>query len=105
VLTNSGRCDTHRKQHALETYRARGTRTQRGYSNAWLRASAGFLRTHPLCRLCEQDGRVTAAKVTDHIVPHKMDMSLFWDTSNWQPLCKACHDAKTAREDGGFGNA
>lgn len=28
-----------------------------------------------------------------------------WDSANWQPLCKHCHDAKTAREDGGFGRA
>lgn len=26
-----------------------------------------------------------------------------WDECNWQPLCKPCHDSKTAREDGGFG--
>jgi len=28
---------------------------------------------------------------------------MFWDERNWQALCKPCHDAKTAREDGGFG--
>ena len=26
-------------------------------------------------------------------------MKLFWDRDNWQPLCKQCHDKKTARED------
>ena len=41
--------------------------------------------------------------VVDHIIPHKGDKVLFWDRSNWQPLCKTCHDTKTAREDGGFG--
>nr|WP_292832122.1 HNH endonuclease signature motif containing protein [Mesorhizobium sp.] len=30
-------------------------------------------------------------------------MRLFWDRSNWQPLCKPCHDRKTATSDGGFG--
>ncbi|WP_289184903.1 HNH endonuclease [uncultured Parasutterella sp.] len=29
---------------------------------------------------------------------------MFWDESNWQALCKHCHDVKTAKEDGGFGN-
>ncbi|WP_304879789.1 HNH endonuclease [uncultured Parasutterella sp.] len=29
---------------------------------------------------------------------------MFWDESNWQALCKRCHDRKTAAEDGGFGN-
>lgn len=27
------------------------------------------------------------------------------DGSNWQTLCVPCHSAKTAAEDGGFGNA
>ncbi len=45
------------------------------------------------------------ADVVDHIIPHKGDQSLFWDSSNWQPLCKHHHDQKTAREDGGFGRA
>lgn len=43
------------------------------------------------------------AEVVDHIVPHKGDLSLFWSRSNWQSLCKRCHDIKTAMEDGGFG--
>jgi 5-methylcytosine-specific restriction protein A len=42
--------------------------------------------------------------VVDHIIPHRGDQALFWDEENWQPLCLVCHNAKTAREDGGFGN-
>jgi 5-methylcytosine-specific restriction protein A len=49
---------------------------------------------------------VKAATVVDHIIPHQGDMTLFWDAdSNWQSLCKTCHDRKTATEDGGFGRA
>jgi 5-methylcytosine-specific restriction protein A len=44
------------------------------------------------------------AAVTDHIIPHRGDKRLFWDANNWQALCLSCHGAKTAREDGGFGN-
>ncbi|WP_396127368.1 HNH endonuclease [Edaphobacter acidisoli] len=40
---------------------------------------------------------------TDHIIPHRGDKKLFWDRSNWQPLCATCHSVKTAEEDGGFG--
>lgn len=60
---------------------------------------------HPLCRICELAGRVTPASVVDHITPHKGDASLMWGQSNWQALCKPCHDHKTATEDGGFGRA
>lgn len=47
---------------------------------------------------------IVASAVVDHIVPHKKDQKLFWRRSNWQALCKPCHDRKTATEDGGFAN-
>jgi 5-methylcytosine-specific restriction protein A len=59
---------------------------------------------HPLCEECKRNGRLTPATVVDHITPHKGNRELFWDESNWQALCKSCHDRKTAKEDGGFGN-
>jgi len=83
-----------------EVDRSRGTRHQRGYTNDWVKASRAFRLANPLCRHCEREGRLTPTAVTDHIVPHKGDRELFWDQSNWQPLCKSCHDSKTAREDG-----
>lgn len=43
--------------------------------------------------------------MVDHRKPHKGDGGLFWNVSNWTALCKPCHDAKTAAEDGGFGHA
>lgn len=60
-----------------------------------------FLLTHPLCAECERSGRLTAATVVDHIVPHKRDQALFWDRDNWQPLCKLCHDSIKQREERG----
>ncbi len=43
--------------------------------------------------MCAKAGRVTAATVVDHIKPHRGDQKLFWDTANWQALCKPCHDS------------
>ncbi|MGX1828747.1 HNH endonuclease [Paenibacillus taichungensis] len=40
----------------------------------------------------------------DHIIPHKGDDTLCWNSSNWQALCKRCHDIKTVTQDGGVGN-
>ena len=77
---------------------------KRLYGYKWQQASKGFLRKHPLCVFCERRGRTTLAEVVDHVEPHQGDRALFWDRSNWQALCKECHDRKTAREDGGFGN-
>lgn len=81
------------------------TTAQRGYGGRWQKARETFLKRAPLCAECQRSGRVRLATVVDHIKPHKRCQALFWDTDNWQALCKCCHDAKTAREDGGFGNA
>ena len=83
----------------------RKTAAQRGYGSRWQKARATFLDRNPLCRECDKAGRVVVATVVDHITPHKGDQALFWDTDNWQPMCKRHHDEKTAREDGGFGRS
>jgi len=44
-------------------------------------------------------GDVTPATVVDHIIPHKGDDKLFWDQTNWQPLCKECHDGTKQSEE------
>jgi len=107
AIARPGFCERHAQQHQQEQAardQRRGSAHQRGYTSKWQRARAGFLALHPLCDECARHGRVSAATVVDHIKPHKGDRALFWDRDNWQPLCKPCHDAKTAREDGGFGN-
>ena len=75
----------------------RGSARKRGYTHQWDKAAAAFKREHPLCRMCEQQGRVTPAFAVDHIIPHKGDMTLFWDRSNWQPLCREHHDIDKQR--------
>ena len=73
------------------------------YGWRWKAAAKTYLSTHPLCVRCADRSDTVAAQVVDHIIPHKGDLSLFWDSANWQALCKKCHDRKTATEDGGFG--
>lgn len=85
-------CDEHR---AFSAERQRGGARARGYNNEWDKARTLYLRDHPLCVACMRENRLTAATVVDHIVPHRGDRGLFWDRSNWQALCKACHDRKT----------
>src|SRR3546814_18817729 len=74
---------------------------ERGYGSKWQAARAGFLRSHPLCVMCVEEGRTTVATVVDHKVPHRGDQRLFWDRTNWQALCAAHHSgAKHAEEIG-----
>lgn len=85
--------------------RQRGSAASRGYGRRWQKARAGWLMAHPVC--VDPDGLhvgvVKLATDVDHIQPHRGNQALFWDSANWQSLCHACHSAKTAREDGGFG--
>ena len=80
------------------------SRSLRGYTHEWYVASKEYLKQNPLCVMCRDEGIRSPSQVTDHRKPHRGDMALFWDRSNWQPLCKHHHDVKTASEDGGFGN-
>lgn len=73
----------------------------------WQALRKAQLAMHPLCQCDDcQEGmkRVTAATVVDHRRPHKGDPALFYDPANLRSMAKRCHDRKTAREDGGFGN-
>jgi 5-methylcytosine-specific restriction endonuclease McrA len=62
------------------------------YSTArWKKKRAHQLAISPLCCMCQQMGRLTAATVADHVVPHKGNADLFWD-GELQSLCRHCHD-------------
>lgn len=62
-----------------------------------------WLKRHPLCRLCLDVGVTTAARIVDHVTPHRGSARLFWDQRNWQSLCKHCHDSvKQKIERNGF---
>lgn len=76
--------------------------TARGYGYRWQKFRRAWLAQHPLCVMCRNEGRVTAATDVDHVVPHRGDMRRFW-AGPFQSLCHAHHSEKTAREDGGFG--
>lgn len=88
-------CDEHKHLQVLE---AKSTK-EKGYTSKWNKERLRFLKVHPLCVRCQADGKLTKATVVDHITPHRGDQELFWNQSNWQALCKSCHDRKTKTED------
>jgi 5-methylcytosine-specific restriction protein A len=75
-----------------ESYR--GSAASRGYGYRWQKARLGFLgkEENALCVYCKKAGRVVAATVVNHRIPHRGDMKLFWDRTNWEPVCKPHHD-------------
>ena len=59
------------------------------------------LMIEPLCRFCQQAGRVEPARIADHVVPHRGDWNLF-RLGDLQSLCDHCHNAIKRRiEDNG----
>lgn len=57
---------------------------------------------HYRCQWPDCDARGMSV---DHREPHKGNTTLFFSRANLWLLCKRHHDKKTARFDGGFGNA
>lgn len=75
-------------------------------STRWRKERKAYLADNPLCIMCDRQGRTTPATVVDHVVPHSGDEVLFWDRSNWQPLCVSCHSGiKRRQEHKGFSSA
>ena len=67
----------------------------------WKAIRLNQLSTHPLCCMCEAEGRVTVATVCDHIKPHKGDWALFVG-GPFQSLCASHHSSDAQRiEKGG----
>lgn len=106
VLTNdkTGYCPEHihlaeelKKQSWKRHDALRKSARERGYDSRWEKIRKIFLMNNPLCVDCLKDGRLTPAKVVDHIKPHRGNKELFWDESNWQSLCVMHHNKKTAR--------
>ena len=66
------------------------------YGRRWRKERGQFLAINRYCKFCRAAGKRARATVVDHIVPHRGDEELFWEQSNWQPLCKPCHDGDKA---------
>ena len=99
LVTSGAWCPEHSTSKPGATAE-RATAAARGYDRRWREARLAYLRRHPLCAECQRQGRITAARVVDHVTPHRGDPALFWDETNWQSLCDFtsphnCHGAKT----------
>ncbi|EYD71591.1 HNH endonuclease [Rubellimicrobium mesophilum DSM 19309] len=88
-----GPCTAERKARAEQR---RPNANARGYTSVWRKASARFLEEHPFCR---HDGCRARATLVDHVRPHRGDPQLFWDKTNWQPLCTTHHSGAKQREE------
>ena len=88
-VAHGDRCPCQRRRDAARkaSHDRRRRARDRGYAGRGRKARAAFLALFPKCARCP-----APASVVDHIRPHKGDPILFWDKSNWQPLCAKCHN-------------
>ncbi|NQV85464.1 MAG: HNH endonuclease [Woeseiaceae bacterium] len=85
------------KVRARRWEKSRPNAAERGYTAAWRRARDSFLIKHPVCRMCQDNGKLEEGVEVDHIIPHRGNMKLFWDETNWQALCRHCHSSVKQR--------
>lgn len=94
--THNGRCVEHAVLQTQYTRPDRGTTTEQGYGWEWQKLREAYLRDNTHCVVCLAEGKLTAARVVDHIVPLRQGGSN--DVSNLQALCDQCHNKKRQRE-------
>lgn len=90
-------CINHNKNHSHDNIMVRNRQAKRKRntgSTVWQRMRKLQLIKEPYCRICKAIGVLSVSTVVDHIDGDTFNES----QSNFQSLCKECHDRKTMRE-------
>lgn len=80
----------------------RPTTTEAGYGGDWARRAKQYRDQHPICLPCQLVNLLTPSQCVDHIQPHRGNLELLNNPTNWQALCHYHHVTKTWRERGGM---
>ena len=89
-LTHGRFCEEHTKQEAQRYNRyERNPESNKRYGRSWAKIRAAFLHAHPLCEMCRDDGKLTAAELVHH--KRKLTDGGTNDWRNLQALCSSCH--------------
>ena len=67
----------------------RAADVRRKYGRAWKRIRDSYVQQHPLCEVCQKDGRLVATEEVHHKVPLSEGGTHARD--NLIALCKSCH--------------
>ncbi|MCS3766150.1 5-methylcytosine-specific restriction endonuclease McrA [Aeromonas hydrophila] len=63
----------------------------------WRKESDWKLKRNSMCEHCLAKGIYHAAELVDHIIEIEDNWDLRYVRSNYQSLCKPCHNRKTAK--------
>ncbi len=90
-LSEERYCEEHRKEVArqYEKY-SRRPETKKKYGRAWKRIRDSYVKTHPFCEKCFEQGIITPVAEVHHIVP--VSKGGTHERSNLMSLCRSCHN-------------
>jgi len=83
-------CESHRR-NARERDRFRDSAAERGYDARWHAFAREYKRRHPLCAVCELEGRVTPTYCPHHLDPVSTGGDVFVCDEDLLPVCTGCH--------------
>lgn len=73
------------------------------WTQRWRKKAKAQREEEPLCRRCAARGLIVPATVANHIIPHRGDLTLFWE-GELESTCAPCHDGVIAFEEArGYG--
>ena len=90
-LSDGRYCEQHRKmvEKNYEQY-SRDPAVHKKYGRAWKRIRDSYVKTHPFCERCFEQGILVPADEVHHKVP--ISQGGTHDRSNLMSLCKSCHN-------------
>lgn len=89
-LTEGRFCEEHQREEnrRYERY-GRDPLTKKRYGRAWKRIRDGYVKVHPFCEKCFEEGRLVKVEEVHHKVP--LAEGGTHDTDNLISLCHSCH--------------
>ena len=90
-LSDGRYCEEHRKlvEKNYEQY-SRDPEVHKKYGRAWKRIRDSYVKTHPFCERCFEQGILVPVEEVHHKVP--ISQGGTHDRSNLMSLCKSCHN-------------
>lgn len=101
-LTDSTRCEIHRKAKRRREDKRRPSARERGYDSDWYWTRTRFLRAFPICQ--HEDGCLEPATDVDHIDGLGPKGPRGHDWSNLRGYCHSHHSQRTAKDQPGGWN-
>ncbi len=97
AVPGSQYCEEHKKLMAQQYDRyERDPDVRKNYGWSWDRIRTRYVRSHPYCEKCFEEGRMTPVEEVHHIVP--LSKGGTHDDSNLMSLCHSCHEKIHHRE-------